>query len=89
MAPARHMVIALSYWLPGSPAGLLAWFVEKYRAWHDCGGDPSPRFSDGFLLTQASLRWFTRNPSDVLPAPLRVHPAGDQGGGRARIAVTV
>ncbi|MEU2353870.1 epoxide hydrolase family protein [Streptomyces misionensis] len=45
--------------LTDSPAGLLAWIMEKYRAWSDCGGDLSARFSDDFLLTQLSLYWFT------------------------------
>lgn len=51
--------VTLSYGLADSPTGLLAWMVEKYRAWSDCGGDLSTRFSDEFLLTQASLYWFT------------------------------
>jgi pimeloyl-ACP methyl ester carboxylesterase len=38
---------------------LLAWILEKYRAWSDCDGDPARRFGDDFLLTQASLYWFT------------------------------
>jgi pimeloyl-ACP methyl ester carboxylesterase len=52
--------LTLSYGLADSPAGLLGWIVEKYRAWSDCGGDLSSRFSDDFLLTQASLYWFTQ-----------------------------
>lgn len=51
--------LTLSQGLADSPAGLLGWIVEKYRAWSDCGGDLSSRFSDDFLLTQASLYWFT------------------------------
>jgi len=51
--------LTLSYGLADSPTGLLAWILEKYRAWSDCGGDVSARFSDDFLLTQASLYWFT------------------------------
>lgn len=51
--------LTLSQGLADSPAGLLAWLVEKYRAWSDCGGDLSARFSDDFLLTQTSLYWFT------------------------------
>ncbi|WP_410672271.1 epoxide hydrolase family protein [Amycolatopsis sp. cmx-4-68] len=51
--------VTLAYGLADSPAGLLAWMVEKYRAWSDCGGEVSSRFSDDFLLTQASLYWFT------------------------------
>ncbi|MFD0688493.1 epoxide hydrolase family protein [Actinomadura fibrosa] len=46
--------------LADSPAGLLSWLVEKYRAWSDSGGDLASRFSDDFVLTQASLYWFTR-----------------------------
>jgi pimeloyl-ACP methyl ester carboxylesterase len=52
--------LTLSYGLADSPTGLLAWIIEKYRAWSDCGGDMSTRFSDDYLLTQASLYWFTR-----------------------------
>ena len=51
--------VTLAYGLSDSPAGLLAWLVEKYRSWSDCGGVLSRRFSDDFLLTQASLYWFT------------------------------
>jgi pimeloyl-ACP methyl ester carboxylesterase len=49
----------LAYGLSDSPGGLLAWLVEKYREWSDCDGDLSRRFSDDFILTQASLYWFT------------------------------
>jgi pimeloyl-ACP methyl ester carboxylesterase len=49
----------LSFGLSDSPAGLLAWLAEKYRAWSDCDGDLSRRFSDDFIVTQASLYWFT------------------------------
>ncbi|HEU5030367.1 MAG TPA: epoxide hydrolase [Spirillospora sp.] len=52
--------LTLSYGLADSPVGLLAWIVEKYRAWSDSGGDLSSRFSDDFVLTQASLYWFTQ-----------------------------
>ena len=45
--------------LSDSPAGLLAWVLEKHRAWSDCAGEVSTRFSDDYLLTQASLYWFT------------------------------
>jgi pimeloyl-ACP methyl ester carboxylesterase len=51
--------MTLAYGLSDSPVGLLAWILEKYRAWSDCGGVLSSRFTDDFLLTQASLYWFT------------------------------
>ncbi|NAZ77112.1 alpha/beta fold hydrolase [Kineococcus sp. T13] len=52
--------------LSDSPAGLLSWILEKHRAWSDCGGDVSTRFSDDYLLTQASLYWFTNTISTSL-----------------------
>ena len=51
--------LTLAQGLSDSPSGLLAWILEKYRAWSDCGGDVATRFDDDFLLTQASLYWFT------------------------------
>lgn len=51
--------LTLAYGLSDSPVGLLAWILEKYRAWSDCDGDLSQAFDDDFLLTQASLYWFT------------------------------
>jgi pimeloyl-ACP methyl ester carboxylesterase len=51
--------LTVAYGLSDSPVGLLAWLVEKYRAWSDCGGDLSTRFSDDDVLTWASLYWLT------------------------------
>jgi pimeloyl-ACP methyl ester carboxylesterase len=51
--------LTLAYGLSDSPAGLLAWILDKYRAWSDNRGSLSDSFSDDFLLTQASLYWFT------------------------------
>ncbi|MBM9506231.1 epoxide hydrolase family protein [Actinacidiphila acididurans] len=51
--------LTLSQGLADSPTGLLTWLTEKYRAWSDSGGELSARFTDDFLLTQASLYWFT------------------------------
>jgi pimeloyl-ACP methyl ester carboxylesterase len=53
--------LSLAPALADSPAGLLAWIVEKYRSWSDCGGNLSSRFSDDFLLTHASLYWFANS----------------------------
>ena len=49
----------LAYGLADSPVGLAAWMVEKYRAWSDCRGDISTRFSMDELLTQVTLYWAT------------------------------
>jgi pimeloyl-ACP methyl ester carboxylesterase len=53
--------LTLAQGLSDSPSGLLAWILEKYRVWSDCDGDVSARFGDDFLLTQASLYWFTNS----------------------------
>jgi pimeloyl-ACP methyl ester carboxylesterase len=55
--------VTLGYGLADSPVGLLAWIVEKYREWSDCDGELSRTFSDDFILTQASLYWFTNSMS--------------------------
>jgi pimeloyl-ACP methyl ester carboxylesterase len=50
----------LGYGLMDSPAGLLAWIVEKFRSWSDCGGDLERRFSKDELLANVAVYWFTR-----------------------------
>lgn len=52
--------------LADSPAGLLSWLLEKHRAWSDCAGDVSRRFSDDYLVSLASLYWFTGSASTSL-----------------------
>ena len=46
--------------LNDSPAGLLAWIVEKFRAWSDCDGDPESVFSRDQLLTNVTVYWATQ-----------------------------
>ena len=45
--------------LMDSPAGLLSWIVEKFRAWSDCDGDPENAFSRDQLITNVMLYWLT------------------------------
>jgi pimeloyl-ACP methyl ester carboxylesterase len=49
----------LAYGLNDSPAGLAAWFIEKFRAWNDCSGDIETRFTKDELLTHVTLYWAT------------------------------
>jgi pimeloyl-ACP methyl ester carboxylesterase len=42
-----------------SPAGLVAWIIDKYRDWSDCGGDLERRWDKDTLLTVATLYWAT------------------------------
>jgi pimeloyl-ACP methyl ester carboxylesterase len=46
--------------LNDSPAGLLAWIVEKFRAWSDCDGDPETVFTRDQLLTNVTVYWVTQ-----------------------------
>jgi len=46
--------------LNDSPAGLLAWIVEKFRTWSDCDGDPENAFTRDQLLTNVMLYWVTQ-----------------------------
>ena len=45
--------------LNDSPAGLLAWTVEKFQAWSDCGDDPRRCYTPDELITNAMLYWVT------------------------------
>jgi pimeloyl-ACP methyl ester carboxylesterase len=45
--------------LTDSPAGLVAWIIDKYRDWSDCGGDLESRFDRETLLSIATLYWVT------------------------------
>jgi len=49
----------LAYGLNDSPVGLLAWIVEKLRAWSDCGGQLERRFGRDEVLTHVTLYWVT------------------------------
>jgi pimeloyl-ACP methyl ester carboxylesterase len=44
-----------------SPAGLLAWLVDKRMNWGDCRGDVESRFSKDDLLDNAMLYWATES----------------------------
>jgi epoxide hydrolase len=45
--------------LGDSPAGCLAWIVEKLRAWSDCDGDPERAFTRDRMITNVMLYWVT------------------------------
>jgi pimeloyl-ACP methyl ester carboxylesterase len=46
--------------LNDSPAGLLAWIVEKFRTWSDCDGHPENCFTREQMLTNVMLYWATQ-----------------------------
>jgi pimeloyl-ACP methyl ester carboxylesterase len=47
--------------LDDSPAGLLAWIVQRFRDWSDCDGVLERSFSRDQLLTNVMLYWVTRS----------------------------
>ncbi|QHV93681.1 epoxide hydrolase family protein [Spirosoma endbachense] len=49
----------LAYGLNDSPAGLLAWIIEKFQRWSDSDGVLERRFTKEELLTNATIYWVT------------------------------
>ncbi|MEW6401619.1 MAG: epoxide hydrolase family protein [Chloroflexota bacterium] len=49
----------LGYGLNDSPVGLMAWIVEKWRAWTDPDGNVEHYFSKDDLLTNVMIYWIT------------------------------
>ena len=49
----------LAYGLNDSPVGLMAWIVEKWRAWTDPDGNIEDYFSKDDLLTNVMIYWIT------------------------------
>ncbi|MCB2063539.1 MAG: alpha/beta fold hydrolase [Novosphingobium sp.] len=49
----------LAWMAQDSPVGLLAWLLERRRAWSDCGGDIESRFTRDELLVNATIYWAT------------------------------
>ena len=49
----------VGYGLVDSPAGQLAWIVEKFWAWTDCAGHPENVLTRDELLDNVSMYWLT------------------------------
>jgi epoxide hydrolase len=49
----------LAYALTDSPAGQLAWIVEKYKEWTDSANAPEDAVNRDHLLTIATIYWLT------------------------------
>ncbi|KAL3146131.1 hypothetical protein ABBQ38_015475 [Trebouxia sp. C0009 RCD-2024] len=64
----------LGYALNDSPAGLLAWILEKFWKWSDGGLLP---YSKDFLITNACLYWLTGNVSSSLRIYYEAANTGD------------
>jgi pimeloyl-ACP methyl ester carboxylesterase len=51
----------IGYPLADSPAGQLAWVVEKFYAWTDCDGHPEKAVSRDNLLDNVMMYWLTNS----------------------------
>lgn len=49
----------VGYALADSPAGLAAWFYEKFQAWTDNDGDPESALTRDEMLDDITLYWLT------------------------------
>ena len=60
---AVHMLDAqtLTHGLNDSPAGMLAWLLQRWKKWSDKNGDFEAVFSPDFILTQATIFWVTQS----------------------------
>ena len=60
---AVHMLdsATLAHGLSDSPAGLLAWLLERWSAWSDSGGDIESVFTKDDLLTHATIYWVSNS----------------------------
>lgn len=69
----------LAYGLTDSPAGLVAWIVEKFRTWSDCGGELERVYSNDRLIENVMLYWVT----GTINASMRLYYENN-GPGRAQ-----
>merc|ERR1712216_549304 len=70
----------LGFSLTDSPVGLLAWLVEKFRAWSDCGGDPARALSRDDMLTGVMLYWMSNSITSSMRLYYETLGTGAQGG---------
>src|ERR1700724_2286309 len=61
----------LGYGLTDSPVGQLAWIVEKFKTWSDCGDDLESSFTKDELLDNVMVYWL--NAAGALSARLYWH----------------
>ena len=51
----------IGYSLADSPAGLAAWFYDKFADWTDSGGDPERALTRDEMLDDVTLYWLTNS----------------------------
>ena len=73
---------SLGYGLHDSPSGLLAWFLEKFTAWTDCGGVLENAVTRDEFLTNLMLYWATGS----IASAARIYYEHIHTGGRGVLA---
>ncbi len=74
----------LGYGLADSPAGQLAWIVEKLYAWSDCDGHPENVFSRDEMLDDVMMYWATNSATSSARLYWESFTASG-GGGKVRV----
>lgn len=77
----------LSTALNDSPAGLLAWIVEKFRTWSDCDGHPENSYTRDQLITNVMLYWVTQTIASSARLYWENNQAGSASGGSEFVRV--
>ncbi|HEY5855995.1 MAG TPA: epoxide hydrolase [Aldersonia sp.] len=72
----------LAYGLADSPAGQLAWIVEKFHKWTDNDGFVEDAIDRDTLLTNVSIYWFTNTAGSSARLYFEANQTGGWGGGR-------
>ncbi len=65
--------------LNDSPAGLLAWILEKFRTWSDCDGDLQSIYTRDQLLTNVMVYWVTQTITSSMRLYWELQHAGAAG----------
>jgi epoxide hydrolase len=73
--------------LNDSPAGMLAWIVEKLRSWSDCDGDPERVFTRDQMITNVMLYWVTQTITSSARLYWELQHSGSQGRAPAYVGI--
>jgi microsomal epoxide hydrolase len=79
----------LAYGLTDSPAGQLAWIVEKFREWTDSADVPEDAVDRDLLLTNVMLYWLTGTAGSSARIYYETAHAGRGGGERSEVPTGV
>jgi microsomal epoxide hydrolase len=79
----------LAYGLTDSPAGQLAWIVEKFKEWTDSAEAPEDAVDRDLLLTNVMLYWLTGTAGSAARIYYETAHAGRGGGERSEVPTGV